>query len=286
QDVQLLLHLADSFHDEPFTISQLVRMSCSSIALQVFAEGIQQWREQDLRDFQQAFTRFNFCRDASRALKAERVWSSTIINYVESSPNKFHLLDNMFRADQQQGLALGTLLMSVSPDGWFALEKRNCCRMIDRYVLPEIDVERRRIDPQATHRAEQALSSLEAGAAPGLLFRHVFFARVLMPGGAGLPRRTAMAQTGVDSAVVACALELFRRQNGRLPERLDALEPGFISKLPQDIITGQALKYRPGADGRYILYSVGWNEIDDGGVMVAAKPGESEVGGDWVWRLP
>lgn len=61
--------------------------------------------------------------------------------------------------------------------------------------------------------------------------------------------------------------------------------PRFISSLPHDVITGEPYKYRRTDDGQFVLYSVGWNEKDDGGV-----PGttyfSNETHGDWVWRYP
>ena len=62
------------------------------------------------------------------------------------------------------------------------------------------------------------------------------------------------------------ALERCRLARGAFPESLDALAPQFIAKVPHDVIGGQPLKYRREADGSFVLYSVGWNEKDDGGV--------------------
>jgi hypothetical protein len=45
---------------------------------------------------------------------------------------------------------------------------------------------------------------------------------------------------------------------------LDALVPQFIEKLPHDIIGGQPLHYRLMDDEKFLPYSVGWNEKDDG----------------------
>jgi hypothetical protein len=58
-----------------------------------------------------------------------------------------------------------------------------------------------------------------------------------------------------------------------------------MDKSPHDIIDGQPLKYLRTADGHYAIYSVGWNEKDDGGVA-GFKKGEHDVPeeGDWVWR--
>jgi hypothetical protein len=63
-----------------------------------------------------------------------------------------------------------------------------------------------------------------------------------------------------------------------------ALVPAFVSKLPHDQITGEAYKYRRTDNGRFILYSVGWNEKDDRGVP--GKKDFDEKAGDWVWQYP
>jgi hypothetical protein len=48
------------------------------------------------------------------------------------------------------------------------------------------------------------------------------------------------------------------------------------------------LHYRLKPNGRFVLYSVGWNETDDGGVVVI-DPKHGTVPrdvGDWVWEYP
>jgi len=100
-----------------------------------------------------------------------------------------------------------------------------------------------------------------------------------------LVTKSAYAQTWVDLARVACALERYRLANGQFPETLDTLAPKFIAQVPDDIINGQPLKYRRTADGRFVLYSVGENETDDGGKVVMTKSGNPDwKHGDWVWR--
>jgi hypothetical protein len=86
---------------------------------------------------------------------------------------------------------------------------------------------------------------------------------------------------------VVCALERYRMAHGNFPETLDALVPQFIEKLPHDIIGGQPLKYRRADDGKFLLYSIGWNETDDDGQVVRNKDGSVDmVNGDWVWGIP
>ena len=84
-------------------------------------------------------------------------------------------------------------------------------------------------------------------------------------------KRFAYGQESVDLARVAIALERYRLAHGEFPESLDALAPQFMEKIPHDIINAQPLHYRRTADGQFVLYSVGWNETDDGGIIVFKK---------------
>jgi hypothetical protein len=67
-----------------------------------------------------------------------------------------------------------------------------------------------------------------------------------------------------------------------------------MEKIPHDVIGGQPLHYRARMTGSFVLYSVGWNETDDGGVVVfkngpfrrRVESGFDMNEGDWVWRYP
>jgi hypothetical protein len=90
----------------------------------------------------------------------------------------------------------------------------------------------------------------------------------------------AYAQSSVDLTRTAIALERYRLAHGDYPGTLDALVPQFIEKLPHDIIGGKPLIYRTTADSKFLLYSIGWNETDDGG----QDGGTGFAKGDWVWK--
>jgi hypothetical protein len=97
----------------------------------------------------------------------------------------------------------------------------------------------------------------------------------------------ARNQTLVNHAQVACALERHRLAGGKYPDTLAALVPQFIAKLPHDLINGKPLIYSRKDDQNFLLYSVGWNETDDGGVTAYTSDGkEDRERGDWVWRYP
>ena len=98
-------------------------------------------------------------------------------------------------------------------------------------------------------------------------------------------RMFASAQTAVNEANLACALERYRLAHGRLPDTLEALAPEFIEEIPHDVVNGEPLRYRLAADGQYLLYSVGWDGVDDGG-SVKEMGNHWDREGDWTWRYP
>jgi hypothetical protein len=97
--------------------------------------------------------------------------------------------------------------------------------------------------------------------------------------------RFAYAQECADLTRVAIALERFRLAHGQFPNTLAELSPQFLAKVPHDIIGGGDLKYR--ANNRnFILYSIGWDGIDDGGIRAIMNNGQPSNNGDWVWQYP
>ena len=108
---------------------------------------------------------------------------------------------------------------------------------------------------------------------------YAFLAARALPNFGKAVQTMAFNQTQVNQAGLACALERYRQAQGQYPETLDALVPRFVEQLPHDLIGGQPLKYFRTPSGRFVLYSIGWNEKDNGGV-----PGKTTVEGDWVWQ--
>jgi hypothetical protein len=65
---------------------------------------------------------------------------------------------------------------------------------------------------------------------------------------------------------IAVAIERFRLREGRLPATTDELVPEYLDGLPNDpYSSGSKLRYRVDP-AEYLVYSVGSNGVDDGGV--------------------
>jgi hypothetical protein len=283
-DLMLMLDLSGACRDEPFLISHLVRVAQLQLAMQPLAEGLadHQWSEAQLRGLQDRLGQLDFCADARRVLHGERVFfgCGTIEYFRRSRGNLGQIAGS--------GLSIGwaQAIMLVAPSGWFYLEELNLCRAFDDGPLSNIDVPGRQIHPSAIVQADEEARPWEtAYTQPALLLSHRYFSTLLVPAMVGVVRRTAYAQTAADLAAIACALERRRLAQGQFPETLDSLAPGFMAQLPHDIINGRPLKYHRTKEGRFVLYSVGWNETDDGGTIGLTRNGEqADMGtGDWVW---
>lgn len=93
-----------------------------------------------------------------------------------------------------------------------------------------------------------------------------WLSRVMTPVMQGMGERTAMAETAKGLTITALAIRRYELQHeGQLPSSLDDLIPQFLPGLPADPFGENALTYRPGDRGDYVLYSVGIDRLDQGG---------------------
>jgi hypothetical protein len=88
----------------------------------------------------------------------------------------------------------------------------------------------------------------------------------------------------IEALITIAGLQYYRETQGEYPEKLDKLvDAGIIKELPMDPYSDKALIYRRTGDG-FILYSVGVNFADDGGVTTKYhKWGDEDEGGDRVF---
>jgi hypothetical protein len=289
-DVKLMLYLADSAKTEPFLISYLVRLACVHIALQPVWEGLAEhaWSDAQLQELQVWFQQYDFVADMKRPLDSER--AAGILTGDLLARGKYNL-DILTTDPKQSGSASVNLLGWIAPRGWYHLEQLNDVRLFQLQFEGAFDSGQKRVFPRQIASNVKALAPAFANNhwitrnwVTVICIRHQLMARVLLPALYKIPLRAAAAQTAVDEAAIACALERYRLANEQYPDTLAVLVPRFISQLPDDVISGEPYKYHRTADGQFALYSVGWNETDDGGVPGKTLFDEKE--GDWVWQYP
>jgi hypothetical protein len=265
KDLNVMFRLDDGLKDEPLLISQLVRMAGISIILQSVGEGLAEhrWSEAQLQSLQDRLGKTDLLASIVLALYGER--------------------DICVNPSFDRGY------MYMSPRGWNRLEQLNLNRAVNQTLLPRFDLAAREINPSVNHAMDLAFQTSYGGSGFSAFLHHNIMATMTLPVYSHVGEKAALAQSGVDLALVACALERCRLALGHYPEQLNDLVPRFAAALPHDIINGQPLKYRRLENGRFILYSVGWNEKDDGGVVATTKgttPRQDNDHGDWVLQYP
>ena len=114
--------------------------------------------------------------------------------------------------------------------------------------------------------------------------------------GSSLLGRAAEAEALRRIIITALALERHRGKYGSYPNSVSELTPEFLKTPLPDFMDGQPLRYRLGADGHFLLYSVGLDGMDNGGKMRwwwrkdgterPARPVSPPPEFDLVWPLP
>ena len=298
EDLMLMLRLAEAHRSEPFIISQLVRLANQQIAMEALWEGLADHRftESQLERVQSALREPDLMRDMDHALRADRAFGIKTIDWIRTAPDARAAMD-MYGHDS--GMGISTLLQLL-PDGWFQFEKLNYARLFEECILVDERTRAGRIDPDLVEgRSMKMTLELQKSGNPTA---HLMLSRILLPALSKVIVKAAYGQCTLREADVACGLERFRIARGVYPERLEELVPQYLEQLPGDLITGDPLIYRRIAPDRFIVYSVGWNQTDDGGQYLGEpskektdasgkKPSSSRAGldleeGDWVWTPP
>ncbi len=292
QDVLLGFRLGESIKEEPFLISHLVRIACVQLMIQPIWEGLAEhrWTEAQLQTLQTQLQSYDFVADMKRPLDGEQAAAVLTIEIVRKKGNYSEFMDMAGSEDPLPilpGVTIANMLARIMPRGWYYQEQLNYCRIFQAQLGTSFDITRKRISPGQSAAGERELERIIAGGRLGrnlnALLHHQIAAACLLPALSKISYRASAAQTTTAHAALACALERYRLANGQFPEKLDALAPRFISALPHDVLTGEPYKYRR-ADPAFVLYSVGWNEKDDGGVP--GKVMNDDKQGDWVWEYP
>jgi hypothetical protein len=208
---------------------------------------------------------------------------------------KYHLNDltDLANDPNHASSPLANLFGRVAPRGWYHLEQLSYCQLFQLQLNGAFDTDEKQVFPKQIESNANALYQALAGGNSVAIIctRHQFLTAIILPALSKIPPKAAAVQTATDEAATTCALERYRLANGQFPETLEALVPRFISQLPNDVISGESYKYHfthdlpsqgsGASSGQFVLYSVGWNETDDGGV-----PGQTlfdDKQGDWVW---
>jgi hypothetical protein len=278
-DATNALSVANLLREEPLLISQLVRYAQINIAVSTVWQGLAEhrWNDVQLAEFQRRLAKFDCAPSIVLAMEGERgCFSIAGMDRIINDPRAY---------DSMMGPPPGIVRF---------------LRMIPRSVLRQNQTTMARYQTEALVHLRQAISNApQTGLITAVQSReaklenyisrtyspyNVMFA-MLAPATGKAINKTARAETAVKLAIAACALERYRIAHGEFPASLEELSAQLQVSVPLDPMVNKPFHYQRTDDGWFLLYSVGLNGTDDGGVMASDDKNDKEEK-DWPWPVP
>ncbi len=272
QDIQTILLLANATEPGQTLVGHLVATTMEIRATTAIREGLAAhvWNDAQL---QTLVEELNACQPLARmtsALSKERAAFIHVSRQYESDPNgMLHLM-----VAELMKKSVKTDRFNHLPKGVWLVDRASYCDSIQQIMDGELDTSHGRVHVAKAHELETQLARNKA---PRYLLFHLM-SSISLPVFSTLQVGAAETTARLNAAQVAIALERYHLVHQFWPTQLAVLQPDFLSQIPIDPINGQPLRYRLETDGRYRIWSIGWNEQDDGGLA-----DKDRKKGDWVW---
>ena len=264
---------------KPITlVESMINVAIAGLYASTIADGfrLHAWHEPQLAALQQQLEEEDLASLVVDSLNSEQAFACYDIINLPSPELQKVLWGDRTRWQRLQDPEY--LFSNFAPRGWLY---RNAIDHVVRMqqAIQACDVSNQLISPKTITDWLTSLDRINRWSP------YSFTEAVYMPNLTKATQITAYNQTLLNEAELACALERYHIKYGQYPDTLDALAPEFIKNVPHDIIGGQPLHYRSTDNGKFLLYSIGWNEKDDGGTVAYNKNGiEDRDNGDWVWK--
>jgi hypothetical protein len=254
---------------KPLTlVGAMINVAVTGLYAGVVQDGLRlhAWREPQLLAIERQLRETDLFAPVVEAMKEERAATCRTFEMITRAE-----LAKLISS----GGPVSKLALAWMPRGWFFQNMVTGSELGQQWLEGSVDLTNRLVLARRISETVRSVSLRLGHRSP-----YSFLVAATLPNFVKALQTAAMTQTLVNQAGLACALERYRLAEGGFPETLDALTPRFIEKLPHDLVGGQPLKYRR-TDGRgYVLYSIGWNAKDDGGITA-----KSREAGDWIWEL-
>jgi hypothetical protein len=261
-------------------VAAMINVAITGVYEDAIADGLRlrAWKEPQLRALEKQLAEVDLLPPVLQSLRTERAAMcrtlemtppgqlSSLLNF--SSPKTFsqRIRDPQF------------WIFRTAPRGWL-YDNMVTISSFHQSVLDIYDPKSGTIRPAEFERASKSFEKKLNHWSPS-----TFIAAIAVPNFTRAWQCAAANQDKARQALLACALERYHLTHNNYPERLALLVPEFLSELPADVITGKDFLYARKGEDRFLLYSVGWNEKDDGGVVTRQSGGGIDLfKGDWVW---
>ena len=279
EDMQVGWKLLEGLAHEPYLVSGLT--ACVPIQLQsnVVAVGIDRhsFNESQLEQIESQLRAIDLLKDSRFWIIGDIVdydlpYCAYYRRHRFVSEDEMEVLQGTFLPGGTKPTGLSFVAFWLTPSGWFRLDNAayTRCRLLG--TLEAFHPEEHRVYPNRLEVTESAMQKQNSW---------VFWDETLAGKSKMFPntlKSFAFAQARLDEALIAIQLERYHLQYGKYPLKLGQLN----GQLPCDVMSGEDYIYKLQANDTFNLYSVGWNQKDDGGSAPAQGEAQKD-GADWLW---
>jgi hypothetical protein len=273
QDYLLSLNLRPPLVKGCFITNYLMIRGILSSSETILWEGLHRhaWNQMQLSAMDSALASTDMVALAKQSFRVDRAAQLQMMEHYQAPDPTFLQLPEV-RSDDS--IAELRRLSLVRPTGWWDQDRRHFS-LLAQHGIDALNVARGTINPASFAPEHET---------PRALWKMIYIPISMISGSTFdyLGQPIAEAETYRRLARLACRLEEYRLAHGQYPDQLDDL-PDLPAHLNQEVLSEQPLRYRRKGDS-YLLYSVGWNQKDDGGVPHEYFP--PNQADDWPWPGP
>ncbi|MEO6035793.1 MAG: hypothetical protein ABIQ35_11100, partial [Verrucomicrobiota bacterium] len=261
EDVLTSVRLAKLARQSPDQKSSIRAQVMLARSLQPLWEGLAKnnWTEPQLAGFQEELSAFNLLADHTNTI--QRI----ALAYIETWRLRAEGKTDKDFARQRSGSGGGEVDPHWQPSAWW-LENAMELYRIAAHEISRVDAS-----------AGRAESNFQGTDLSGITLDQdamtVFQQNIWSAG----PTLVSYAQTVVNQAIIACALERYRLAHDSFPETLMPLLGEFMVKIPNDVLRGAPMFYYRYETNKYVLRGIGPNGVIDQRI----KP----LSDDWIWTF-
>ncbi|MCW0221041.1 MAG: hypothetical protein OJI67_22120 [Prosthecobacter sp.] len=287
RDVWTLLLFSDALQREPLMTSHLMSQIISDQGFEIIWNVLRHrgLAEVDLASLQAQLLRLNFEQSYLQALRGDMISMITALDALDKDTTGLSLFKTIRMPTDS--ISYRPSIGRVIPHSYFTLSKATLVNLEMEHLIRPLKSEGLR---GVLWQRDAMIQSLNKPGMQGFPFDH-FLAALSIPTVAMLSNRAIHLEAMRLQAVLACALERYYMQKGNYPDKLNALLPEFLTAIPLDPLDHQPIRYRQTQDGRYILWCIGFDDVDDLG-QVNPRSGGSPASmmskffykGDWAWQ--
>lgn len=255
-DFQDGLQAYRALQDEPTLLAAMLRIYVLSFTLNGVADGLKYraWSDDELRQMETELAKVRVWQDYRLALSSERGFTNWFGDLLADHASRGRVIAGM----AGPGFAPGATPLMHVPRRVYRDNQLRQNQNFDE-LIARASEDGSRFDPDGPN------PSSPANLRGPFDYYYFFMFRISTRISQSKVDEFVFAQTHLDQARLAIALERWRLARGAYPETLAELVPDFIAAVPVDTYSQKPMIYRRQDGGTFLLYGVGQNRMDDGG---------------------